>query len=98
MNLPENILLTITDNTFEPDYNATDPSTYSVREAARGLLVHEDKIAFLHVTKYGFHKLPGGGIEVGESHDDAFTREVLEETGCSCEIIDRGPAVVEYRD
>ncbi|MDF1539733.1 MAG: NUDIX domain-containing protein [Candidatus Thorarchaeota archaeon] len=35
----------------------------------------------------GLWSIPGGGVEIGESQETAAIREVLEETGISCEVI-----------
>lgn len=70
---------------------------YRIRRAARGVLIWGNKIALLNVTKHHYHKLPGGGIEEGESKEDAFKREILEETGAKCEIKDYAGVTIEYR-
>ena len=41
----------------------------------------------INVQKYGYYKVPGGGVEDGEDLQTAAKREVLEEAGCDCEII-----------
>jgi len=55
------------------------------RYAARGLLYNaRGHIALLHMPGNGCCKLPGGGLEAGETPRRAFCREVLEETGYTC--------------
>ena len=41
----------------------SDISEYKVSRAARGVLRMGNKVALLNVTKFNYHKLPGGGIE-----------------------------------
>ena len=67
------------------------------RLAARAILLKNNKIALLHVTKHGYHKLPGGGVESKESIEQALFREVLEETGCKIRIIGIIGKIIEYR-
>ena len=57
------------------------------RDAARAVLLKGNKIALIYVSRHGYHKLPGGGIEKGESIEDALFREIKEETGCKKKII-----------
>ena len=60
-----------------------------VRLGARGIVVKEDgKIAVFNKVNKNEYKLPGGGIEGKEKPEEAFKREVLEETGCIVEIIE----------
>jgi 8-oxo-dGTP pyrophosphatase MutT (NUDIX family) len=62
-----------------------------MRKAARTIVVDEDsgKIAIVDVNNGGYHKIPGGGIETGETPETAAIREALEESGCDVEIIER---------
>jgi len=75
------------------------PFNYKKREAARAVVFDNNKkIALLNVTKKYYHKLPGGGIEEGESIETALRREMLEEIGCSIENIRELGVIEEYRN
>jgi 8-oxo-dGTP diphosphatase len=68
------------------------------REAARGVVFDEKGLMpMLFVSKANYHKLPGGGIEKGESKIEACKREMLEETGCEVEIGKEIGMVTEFR-
>ena len=56
------------------------------------------EIAILHATKYGFHKLPGGGFEKGENKEIALKREIKEELGCEIEIIGEIGKIIEIKN
>jgi ADP-ribose pyrophosphatase YjhB (NUDIX family) len=36
----------------------------------------------------GLWSIPGGGVEIGEHQTDSVVREVLEETGVTCEVVE----------
>ena len=67
------------------------------REAVRAVAIKGNKIAFMNVSRHGYHKLPGGGIEHGESIETALSREMLEETGCKIKIILEVGKIIEHR-
>ena len=50
------------------------------RTAVRGIIRHENELLLI-TGKYGDCKFPGGGVEAGESLEEALTREIREETG-----------------
>lgn len=69
-----------------------------LRLGARGIVIREDgKIAVFNKSNKNEYKLPGGGIEGDENPEEAFKREVLEETGCEVEIIDNLGITEEYK-
>ena len=69
-----------------------------LRLGARGIVVREDgKIAVFNKSNKNEYKLPGGGIEGEESPEEAFKREVWEETGCEIEIIESLGTTEEYK-
>lgn len=102
MTTQRKIIAEITDADFNPAFvQQTSIDDYMLRKAARGILVKDNEMALMHVTTQFYHGLPGGGIEIGESIEEGFKREMLEETGCTCEIIDIDdafPVTIEYRD
>ena len=54
-----------------------------IRKGARGIIInHDGKIAVFNKVNKNEYKLPGGGINEGETPEEAFKREALEETGC----------------
>jgi len=67
------------------------------RTAARAILLKNNKIALLHVTKDGYHKLPGGGMEKGETIKETLKREIMEETGCKIRVTGEVGKVIERR-
>ena len=67
---------------FEIDTKDYDPNgTAFVRPSVRGIILREGKVAMVHSLKYDYYKFPGGGIEAGESLEEALMREVKEESG-----------------
>lgn len=68
------------------------------RRTVRTILKNEeDKIALMYMAKYKVYLFPGGGIEEGESLEEALRREILEETGCTCKIIKELGYIYENR-
>lgn len=71
---------------------------YKVREAARAIVFDDNgSVALLHATKNYYYKLPGGGIENGETNEMALSRECNEEIGCKVKIDKEIGFTVEYR-
>ena len=71
---------------------------YKIREAARAVVFDGNGlVALLYATKTFYYKLPGGGIEKGETNEQALKRECVEEIGCNVKIIDELGMTVEYR-
>lgn len=58
------------------------------RYASRGVLIDDQlNVAMMYMSKHSLYKLPGGGIEAGETREEALLREIKEETGHEAEII-----------
>lgn len=92
MNTQE-ILLLNPENVSDQEVN-----TYQTREAARAVVIDENGlIGLLYVSKEGYYKLPGGGLEESENPLIALRRECQEEIGCTIEILNEIGLVTEYR-
>lgn len=67
---------------FELDAKNYSPEApIARRDSARCVHIRAGRVAMVHSLKYDYYKFPGGGIEPGESHEDAVIRETLEEAG-----------------
>ena len=51
------------------------------RPSARAIIERNGKVLVMHSRKFDYYKFPGGGIEEGESAEQALIREVREESG-----------------
>ncbi len=56
---------------------------HDFRETCFGICVNGDKVLLTHKTNKNEYSLPGGGIELNETHKECLTRELIEETGYS---------------
>jgi mutator protein MutT len=57
------------------------------RPSVYGIIVNTENVLLLNTTHTGTYSLPGGGIEIGETIEEALKREVKEETGLEIEIV-----------
>lgn len=72
------------------DYNPN--GTKFIRPSVRAIIRADGCIAMVHSLKYDYYKFPGGGLEAGETHVQALTRETMEEAG----LLVRQDSVQEY--
>jgi len=68
-----------------------------VVRAAGGLVARDGRLLLVHRPKYDDWTFPKGKAEDGESDEDCALREVYEETGFECELLDELRAT-EYVD
>lgn len=67
-----------------------------VREACRGIVIHDDKILLTYEVNTDQWNIPGGGLENDESIQECCVRELAEETGCVVKINKKYLTVNEY--
>jgi 8-oxo-dGTP diphosphatase len=65
--------------------------------AAGGLVVRDGKVLLIHRPKYDDWTFPKGKAEDGESDEDCALREVEEETGLRCTLVEEA-GTTEYVD
>ncbi len=59
------------------------------RRAVRALVYRDGKLLMIHSRARGDYKFPGGGVEAGESDQEALIREVGEESGYGLSFVGR---------
>lgn len=78
-----------------------EPETHhkvAERLATRAIVLKGQDILLLYTARYDDYSLPGGGVEPGESLEQALVRELTEETGAQqIKVIEYVGAFDEYR-
>lgn len=94
------IIRIITEIDFNRESDSTNWSSFSERIGVRAIIFNDlGQIALMHVTNKDYYKLPGGGVDPGESLEDALKRELNEEAGVeSYDLIGEVGEIDEYRE
>jgi 8-oxo-dGTP pyrophosphatase MutT (NUDIX family) len=67
------------------------------RTAVRAVILRGRELLMVYSSAVGDYKFPGGGVDLGESHEQALARELREECGASLLSVDGElGAVIEY--
>ncbi|MFT3890222.1 MAG: NUDIX domain-containing protein [Anaerolineales bacterium] len=67
------------------------------RKAVRAVIARGNNLLMIYSSAVGDYKFPGGGVDQGESHEQALRREVQEECGMSLASVgDEIGSVLEF--
>ncbi len=70
-----------------------------VRNAVRAVVFDaEGRVGVAHVADGNYWKIPGGGVEKGESFVQALERELMEEAGVKATVEGEIGVIIEHRD
>ena len=81
---------------FSDDITKEDADLSNHRVACRGIIKKDDLYLMVHIKKMDIFTFPGGGVEENESLEECTVREVLEETGVKCKVIEKKVSITEY--
>ena len=68
------------------------------RTAVRAVILRGRDLLMVYSANVGDYKFPGGGMDAGESHEQALARELREECGATLLSVDSElGAIIEYK-
>jgi len=92
-------LLTTVEDQSVKSMDTLNRDDFFHRKASRAIVLNgNNEVALLYVSRHGYRKLPGGGIDEGEDIAEALECELLEEIGCTAEVVADVGIVIEHRD
>lgn len=92
-------ILVIDQHEMDVSLDISDREGYYHRKAVRAVLSDgAGRVALMHARQRNYYKLPGGGVDEGESLVDALDRELMEEVGAKATVTEMLGEVVEFRD